>query len=81
MIIINSKNNIFLNTYNPAQEEQFIDYVLSKNRKSNISKEIDKYEFEKFFLFMTKLSAYQIELLNLHQPSIKSFKKFCSLPI
>ena len=79
--IINSKNNIFLNTYNPAQEEQFIDYVLSKNRKSNISKEIDKYEFEKFFLFMTKLSAYQIELLNLHQPSIKSFKKFCSLPI
>ena len=79
--IINSKNNILFNTYNPAQEEQFIDYVLSKNRKSNISKEIDKYEFEKFFLFMTKLSAYQIELLNLHQPSIKSFKKFCSLPI
>ena len=38
-------------------------------------------EFEKFFIFLTKLSAYQIELLNMEQPDKKSFKKFKSLPI
>ena len=38
-------------------------------------------EFEKFFIFLTKLSAYQIELLNIDQPDKKNFKKFKSLPI
>ena len=76
------KNNIsIIGQYNNQQEEQFIDFLLSKNKKKHISNEIDRYEFEKFFLFMTKLSAYQIELLNIQQPSMKSFKKFSSLPI
>ena len=77
-----SKNNVSLiGQYNNQQEEQFIDFLLSKNKKKHISNEIDRYEFEKFFLFMTKLSAYQIELLNIQQPSMKSYKKFSSLPI
>ena len=77
-----SKNNVsIIGQYNSQQEEQFIDFVLSKNKKQNIPNEIDKIEFEKFFLFMTKLSAYQIELLNIQQPSMKSYKKFSSLPI
>ena len=77
-----SKNNLsIIGQYNTQQEEQFIDFVLSKNKKQHISNEIDKIEFEKFFLFMTKLSAYQIELLNIQQPSMKSYKKFSSLPI
>ena len=77
-----NKNNVsIIGQYNSQQEEQFIDFVLSKNKKQNIPNEIDKIEFEKFFLFMTKLSAYQIELLNIQQPSMKSYKKFSSLPI
>ena len=46
-----------------------------------ITKEIDLIEFQKFFLFMTSLSVYQIELLNKEQPDLKDMKKCKSLPI
>ena len=74
---ININNN--KNDY-PIKDEDFINYCLPQRKRPQLNQN-EIIEFEKFFIFMTKLSAYQIELLNMDQPDKKSFKKFKSLPI
>ena len=61
-------------------DEDFINYCLPQRKRPQLNQN-EVIEFEKFFIFLTKLSAYQIELLNMDQPDKKSFKKFKSLPI
>ena len=68
-------NNIY-----PSKEEDFINFCLPQRKTASINQS-EIIEFEKFFLFLTKLSAYQIELLNMEQPDKKNYKKFKSLPI
>ena len=70
------------NNYNKIQtnDEDFINYCLPQRKRPQLNQN-EIIEFEKFFIFLTKLSAYQIELLNQDQPDKKSFKKFKSLPI
>ena len=68
------------NNRNPLNEEDFINFCLPQRKRPPINQN-EIIEFEKFFLFLTKLSAYQIELLNMEQPDKKNYKKFKSLPI
>ena len=76
-------NNI-INNNNKYQyeikDEDFINYCLPHRKRPQLNQN-EIIEFEKFFIFLTKLSAYQIELLNIDQPDKKNFKKFKSLPI
>ena len=74
-IIINNNKNDY-----QIKDEDFINYCLPQRKRPQLNKN-EIIEFEKFFIFLTKLSAYQIELLNMDQPDKKSFKKFKSLPI
>ncbi len=74
-----SSKNINSNK-NPLNEEDFINFCLPQRKRPPINQN-EIIEFEKFFLFLTKLSAYQIELLNMEQPDKKNYKKFKSLPI
>ena len=76
-----SKNTISnRRTQYKVKEEDFINYCLPQRKRPQLNQN-EIIEFEKFFIFLTKLSAYQIELLNMEQPDKKSFKKFKSLPI
>ena len=75
----NPTNNNNRNQYQ-VKEEDFINYCLPQRKRPQLNQN-EIIEFEKFFIFLTKLSAYQIELLNMEQPDKKSFKKFKSLPI
>ena len=61
--------------------DDFVNYCLMPKSGKKITKEIDLIEFQKFFLFLTSLSVYQIELLNKEQPDLKDMKKCKSLPI
>ena len=74
-----SSKNINFNK-NPLNQEDFINFCLPQRKRPPINQN-EIIEFEKFFLFLTKLSAYQIELLNMEQPDKKNYKKFKSLPI
>ena len=65
---------------NEIKDEDFINYCLPQRKRPQLNQN-EIIEFEKFFIFLTKLSAYQIELLNMDQPDKKNFKKFKSLPI
>ena len=78
----NINNNYYNNNKNDYQinDEDFINYCLPQRKRPQLNQN-EIIEFEKFFIFLTKLSAYQIELLNMEQPDKKSFKKFKSLPI
>ena len=77
----NNNNNINNNKYQyEIKDEDFINYCLPQRRRPQLNQN-EVIEFEKFFIFLTKLSAYQIELLNADQPDKKNFKKFKSLPI
>ena len=76
---LSSSKNIHI-TKNPMNEEDFINFCLPQRKRPPINQN-EVIEFEKFFIFMTKLSAYQIELLNMDQPDKKNYKKFKSLPI
>ena len=80
----NTINNNSINNNSKPQyqinEEDFINYCLPQRKRPQLNQN-EIIEFEKFFIFLTKLSAYQIELLNKDQPDKKSFKKFKSLPI
>ena len=81
--ISSSKNlnkNLLNNKNNPLNEEDFINFCLPQRKRPPINQN-EIIEFEKFFIFLTKLSAYQIELLNMEQPDKKNYKKFKSLPI
>jgi len=77
-------NNNYINNNNKYQneikDEDFINYCLPQRKRPQLNQN-EIIEFEKFFIFLTKLSAYQIELLNMDQPDKKNFKKFKSLPI
>ena len=77
-------NNNYINNKNKYQneikDEDFINYCLPQRKRPQLNQN-EIIEFEKFFIFLTKLSAYQIELLNMDQPDKKNFKKFKSLPI
>ena len=77
-------NNNYINSNNKYQneikDEDFINYCLPQRKRPQLNQN-EIIEFEKFFIFLTKLSAYQIELLNMDQPDKKNFKKFKSLPI
>ena len=77
-------NNNYINNNNKYQneikDEDFINYCLPQRKRPQLNQN-EIIEFEKFFIFLTKLSAYQIELLNIDQPDKKNFKKFKSLPI
>ena len=77
--ISSSKNN-YNNKRNHSIEEDFINFCLPQRKRPPINQN-EIIEFEKFFIFLTKLSAYQIELLNMEQPDKKNYKKFKSLPI
>jgi len=81
-LITYGKNPTKINNRNQYQvkEEDFINYCLPQRKRPQLNQN-EIIEFEKFFIFLTKLSAYQIELLNMEQPDKKSFKKFKSLPI
>ena len=82
-VMTSGKNTINHNSnkiHHQMNEEDFINYCLPQRKRPQLNQN-EVIEFEKFFLFLTKLSAYQIELLNLEQPDKKSFKKFKSLPI
>ena len=81
-LITYGKNPTNINNRNQYQvkEEDFINYCLPQRKRPQLNQN-EIIEFEKFFIFLTKLSAYQIELLNMEQPDKKSFKKFKSLPI
>ena len=82
-VMTSGKNTINHNSnkiHHQMNEEDFINYCLPQRKRPHLNQN-EVIEFEKFFLFLTKLSAYQIELLNLEQPDKKSFKKFKSLPI
>ena len=63
-----------------SNEEKFINFCLPQRKAPSLNQN-EIIEFEKFFLFLTKLSGYQIELLNMDQPDRKNYKKFKSLPI
>ena len=77
----NSNKSSYINKGQyPESEEDFINYCLPQRKRPQLNQN-EIIEFEKFFIFLTKLSAYQIELLNMDQPDKKSFKKFKSLPI
>ena len=69
-----------INNKNSSNEEDFINFCLPQRKRPPINQN-EIIEFEKFFIFLTKLSAYQIELLNMEQPDKKNYKKFKSLPI
>ena len=76
-------NNNYINNnkyQNEIKDEDFINYCLPQRKRPQLNQN-EIIEFEKFFIFLTKLSAYQIELLNMDQPDKKNFKKFKSLPI
>lgn len=77
---LSSSKNIFNNNKQSTNEEDFIDFCLPQRKRPPINQN-EIIEFEKFFIFLTKLSAYQIELLNMDQPDKKNYKKFKSLPI
>jgi hypothetical protein len=77
---INASSMSLYHNKHASNEEDFINFCLPQ-RKSPSFNQNEIIEFEKFFLFLTKLSAYQIELLNLEQPDKKNYKKFKSLPI
>ena len=83
-MVTSGKNTINNNYNNKPQyqinDEDFINYCLPQRKRPQLNQN-EIIEFEKFFIFLTKLSAYQIELLNMDQPDKKSFKKFKSLPI
>ena len=79
-IIININNNSNNKYQYEIKDEDFINYCLPQRKLPQINQN-EIIEFEKFFIFLTKLSAYQIELLNMDQPDKKNFKKFKSLPI
>jgi len=74
---ITSDNNTSLN----KNQEEFIDYCLIKTVNKPEKIKVDPLELQKFFLFLTKLNQYQIELLNKEQPDCKDIKKFGSMPI
>jgi hypothetical protein len=78
--INNNNNNTYIKPKYQVNEEDFINYCLPQRKRPQLNQN-EIIEFEKFFIFLTKLSAYQIELLNIDQPDKKSFKKFKSLPI
>ena len=75
-------NNNYINNNNKYQneikDEDFINYCLPQRKRPQLNQN-EIIEFEKFFIFLTKLSAYQIELLNMDQPDKKNFKTFKSL--
>ena len=77
-----NNNNININNkyQYEIKDEDFINYCLPQRKRPQLNQN-EIIEFEKFFIFLTKLSAYQIELLNMDQPDKKNFKKFKSLPI
>ena len=75
---ISSNKNLY--NKNSSNEEDFINFCLPQRKRPPINQN-EIIEFEKFFIFLTKLSAYQIELLNMDQPDKKNYKKFKSLPI
>ena len=82
-----TKSNKYTNNINinnkyqyEIKDEDFINYCLPQRKRPQLNQN-EIIEFEKFFIFLTKLSAYQIELLNMAQPDKKNFKKFKSLPI
>ena len=77
-----NNNNININNkyQYEIKDEDFINYCLPQRKRPQLNQN-EIIEFEKFFIFLTKLSAYQIELLNIDQPDKKNFKKFKSLPI
>ena len=77
---ISSSKLLFNNKKNHSNEDDFINFCLPQRKRPPINQN-EIIEFEKFFIFLTKLSAYQIELLNLEQPDKKNYKKFKSLPI
>ena len=77
---INASSMSLYHNKRNSNDEDFINFCLPQ-RKSPSFNQNEIIEFEKFFLFLTKLSAYQIELLNLEQPDKKNYKKFKSLPI
>ena len=77
---ISSSKNIFMNNKHSTNEEDFINFCLPQRKRPPINQN-EIIEFQKFFIFLTKLSAYQIELLNMEQPDKKNYKKFKSLPI
>ena len=77
--LLSSSKNIYSNKQS-TNEEDFIDFCLPQRKRPPINQN-EIIEFEKFFIFLTKLSAYQIELLNMEQPDKKNYKKFKSLPI
>ena len=79
------RNNSHKNTFNNKNEYQeneddFVNYCLPQRKRPQLNQN-EIIEFQKFFIFLTKLSAYQIELLNTDQPDKKNFKKFKLLPI
>ena len=76
---LHSSRHIY-NKKNSSNEENFINFCLPQ-RKHPLINQNEIIEFQKFFIFLTKLSAYQIELLNQEQPDKKNYKKFKSLPI
>ena len=77
-----NNNNININSkyQYEIKDEDFINYCLPQRKRPQLNQN-EIIEFEKFFIILTKLSAYQIELLNIDQPDKKNFKKFKSLPI
>ena len=76
----NSIKPFYNNNANDFNEENFINFCLPQRKAPSLNQN-EIIEFEKFFLFLTKLSCYQIELLNMDQPDRKNYKKFKSLPI
>lgn len=80
-----NKSDSMKNITNPLPNkcDDFVTFCLKKNyeKTPTSSKDVEVSEIQKFFLLLTTLSIYQLDLLNREQPSQDNLKKFKSLPI